>query len=154
MATFHDASLEVDGVNGVQVVHLKGAIDRLLPLCNTQACDGKVNQVEPVNRDYWLNQADEMSSHGLRVLALCRGTLPAGTVKADDKLESKFITGGDIKFTVVGLCCILDPPRPECISAIKEAHGAGVRVAMITGDHKATAVAIGKMLGIIDKKTH
>jgi len=44
----------------------------------------------------------------------------------------------------------MDPPRPECVDAIKEARGAGVRVAMITGDHKATAQAIADMLGILD----
>mmetsp|Transcript_24768 Transcript_24768/g.31756 ORF Transcript_24768/g.31756 Transcript_24768/m.31756 type:complete len:422 (+) Transcript_24768:1-1266(+) len=53
---------------------------------------------------------------------------------------------------MVGLCAIMDPPRPECVQAIKEAHGAGVRVAMITGDHKDTATAIGHMLGIVDEK--
>ena len=46
----------------------------------------------------------------------------------------------------------MDPPRPECVDAIAEAQGAGVRVAMITGDHKDTAIAIGHMLGLVTKK--
>jgi magnesium-transporting ATPase (P-type) len=46
----------------------------------------------------------------------------------------------------------MDPPRPECVDAIKVAHRAGVRVAMITGDHKDTAIAIGEMLGLVDEK--
>merc|ERR1712176_874306 len=54
--------------------------------------------------------------------------------------------------TMVGLCAIQDPPRPECIDAIAEAHRAGVRVAMITGDHKDTAIAIGSTLGLVDEK--
>merc|ERR1712071_95258 len=53
---------------------------------------------------------------------------------------------------MIGLCAIIDPPRPECVDAIKVAHGAGVRVAMITGDHKDTATAIGQMLGLVDEK--
>jgi len=44
----------------------------------------------------------------------------------------------------------MDPPRPECKVAVREAHSAGVRVAMITGDHKDTAIAIGMDLGIVD----
>ena len=47
----------------------------------------------------------------------------------------------------------MDPPRPECIQAVHEAHTAGVRVVMITGDHKDTAIAIGRTLGIVDQ-TH
>ena len=53
---------------------------------------------------------------------------------------------------MVGLCGIQDPPRPECIDAIVTAHNAGVRVAMITGDHKETAIAIGTILGIVDDR--
>ena len=53
---------------------------------------------------------------------------------------------------MIGLCAIVDPPRPECAQAIKEAHGAGVRVAMITGDHKDTALAIGATLVIVSAK--
>jgi magnesium-transporting ATPase (P-type) len=51
---------------------------------------------------------------------------------------------------MVGLCAIVDPPRPECIDAIAEAHGAGIRVTMITGDHRDTALAIGATLGLVD----
>lgn len=50
--------------------------------------------------------------------------------------------------TILGLVAILDPPRPECIQAIAEAHSAGIAVKMITGDHKDTALAIGKALGL------
>jgi len=53
---------------------------------------------------------------------------------------------------MMGLCAIVDPPRPECVQAIKEAHVGGIRVAMITGDHKDTAVAIGHQLGIVSEK--
>jgi magnesium-transporting ATPase (P-type) len=54
---------------------------------------------------------------------------------------------------LLGLIGLLDPPRKEAIAAVKECHGGGVRVTMITGDHKITAAAIAKLLGIGDGKT-
>ena len=54
---------------------------------------------------------------------------------------------------LLGLVGLLDPPRKEAIEAVKECHGGGIRVTMITGDHKITAAAIAKMLGIGDGKT-
>jgi magnesium-transporting ATPase (P-type) len=86
-------------------------------------------------------------------LALCRGSVPKSEVSQDEQLKRDFVDGRDEPWlTMVGLCAIMDPPRPECVDAIKEAHGAGVRVAMITGDHKDTAIAIGHMLGLVDEQ--
>lgn len=53
--------------------------------------------------------------------------------------------------TLTCLVAILDPPRPECIQSIKEAHAAGVMVKMITGDHRETALAIGRALGLAEE---
>jgi len=75
------------------------------------------------------------------------------SVAQGEQLGPEFINGRDDPWlTMVGLCAIMDPPRPECIQAITEAHGAGVRVVMITGDHKDTALAIGSMLGLVDEE--
>jgi len=52
---------------------------------------------------------------------------------------------------MIGLCGIIDPPCPECIKAISEAYMAGVRVAMITGEHKDTALVIGRMLNLVNE---
>eukprot|EP00514_Thraustochytrium_sp_LLF1b_P000810 CAMPEP_0184514712 /NCGR_PEP_ID=MMETSP0198_2-20121128/4110_1 /TAXON_ID=1112570 /ORGANISM="Thraustochytrium sp., Strain LLF1b" /LENGTH=1132 /DNA_ID=CAMNT_0026904921 /DNA_START=64 /DNA_END=3462 /DNA_ORIENTATION=- len=154
MASVHDAIQEVDGHSGDLTVHIKGAVDRLIPLCKDQAVGGAISPdaVEPVNADYWLQQAEAMSGYGLRVLCLCRASLPAGSVEKDQALGPEFVRDREPFMTVVGLACILDPPRPECVQSIKEAHTAHVRVAMITGDHKATALAIGEMLGIVSKE--
>jgi magnesium-transporting ATPase (P-type) len=75
-------------------------------------------------------------------------------VKPGDQLGAEFINSRPEKqwLTMVGLCAIQDPPRPECIDAITTAHKAGVRVVMITGDHKDTAIAIGSTLGLVDEK--
>ena len=155
MATVHDPMPDVDGDEyaGQYVIHVKGAPDRMLKLCATQAKAGQMGETEPVNRPYWTEQITTLSSHGLRVLALCRSTIDKSSIQKGEQLGPDFVNGREEPWlTLVGLCAIQDPPRPECIDAIKEAHGAGVRVAMITGDHKDTALAIGHTLGLVDEK--
>jgi magnesium-transporting ATPase (P-type) len=152
MATIHKPVTEVDGdgYDGKYVVHVKGAPDRMVPLCKYQAKGGVVGENEPMNSAYWIEQIAILSSHGLRVLALCRGSIPTSEVKEGDQLGPEFVNErGEPWLTMMGLCAIVDPPRPECVQAIKEAHVGGIRVAMITGDHKDTAVAIGHQLGIV-----
>jgi magnesium-transporting ATPase (P-type) len=153
MATIHEPShLDGEGMEKKLVVHAKGAPDRMISFCSHQAKGGHIGEIEPVNTEYWLEQIAILGSHGLRVLALCRGTIAESSISATEQLGPEFVSGRGQWLTIVGLCAIMDPPRPECVSAIKEAHSAGVRVAMITGDHKDTALAIGGMLGIVDKK--
>jgi magnesium-transporting ATPase (P-type) len=138
------------------IVHVKGAPDRILPFCSHQAKGGsiKMEDLEPVDKNYWIELIAILSSHGLRVLALCRGTVPRGSVNEGQAFGPDFVQDrGGPWLSIVGLCAIMDPPRPECVQAVAEAHGAGVRVVMITGDHKDTALAIGTILGVVDK-TH
>lgn len=155
MATVHESNPANDGADMTDklIVHVKGAPDRMIPLCKYQAKEGKIGELEPIDQDYWITQIAVLSSHGLRVLALTRGALNKGDVKPGEQLGPEFVNGrGGPWLTIVGLCAIQDPPRPECVQAIAEAHVAGVRVAMITGDHKDTALAIGAQLGLVDKK--
>jgi magnesium-transporting ATPase (P-type) len=157
MATVHEPLDENDGpgFGGKYIVHVKGAPDRMVKLCSKQAKAGMVgdNYAEPINMAYWMEQIAILSSHGLRVLAICRGSVSKDSIKPGDQLKAEFISGRDEAWlTIVGLCAIMDPPRPECVQAIREAHGAGVRVAMITGDHKDTALAIGSQLGLVSEK--
>lgn len=156
MATIHDPVEAVDGpgFDGEYVVHVKGAPDRMVAMCSHQAKGGmmgKENQ-EPIDKEYWTNQISILSSYGLRVLALCRGTVPKDSVKKGEQLKPEFVKGKGEWLTITGLCAIMDPPRPECVSAIDTAKKAGIRVVMITGDHKDTALAIGEMLGLVDEK--
>ena len=117
---------------------------------STQSGFTAQNKVEDLDAAYWTEQIEILSSHGLRELALTRGTVDASGIKLGQQLKPEFVNGPWL--TMVGLCAIQDPPRPECVQAIQEAHGAGVRVITITGDHKDTAVAIGHSLGIVDEK--
>ena len=152
MATVHASRPENDGdgMENVDIVHAKGAPDRMIPLCKNQAKAGMLSETEEVDRAYWIEQIAILSSHGLRVLALTRGTIPKDSVPQNEQLGPEFVNGKGPWLTIVGLCAIIDPPRPECVDAVAEAKGAGVRVAMITGDHKDTALAIGAMLGLVD----
>merc|ERR1719491_75946 len=146
MATVHE---HVNGGDDLQV-YVKGAPDRMVKVCKNQAKAGG-DETEPLQEDYWMTQIQILSSHGLRVLALCKATVPRSELESDS-LDRDFVDGKEPWLTMVGLCAIMDPPRPECVDAIIEAKGAGVRVVMITGDHKDTAQAIGLMLGIVDEK--
>ena len=157
MATVHSPVAENDTEDYMDklIVHAKGAPDRMIPLCKYQAKSGsfKEEDLEPCDKDYYIEQIAILSSHGLRVLALTRGTLGKHEVSQGQQLGPEFVQErGEPWLTIVGLCAIMDPPRPECVEAIRIAHGAGVRVAMITGDHRDTALAIGGMLGLVDKE--
>ncbi len=154
MVTIHEDDMDPDNY----AVFVKGAPDRMVKLCSFQARGGITSREarESCDVNYWIDQIAILSSHGLRVLALCKANVPKASIVPGEKLGADFITCHNGRheepwLTIVCLCAIMDPPRPECIQAIAEAKGAGVRVAMITGDHKDTAIAIGSMLGIIDE---
>ena len=156
MCTVHEPVLENDGEDYMNdlVVHVKGAPDRLIPLCKYQAKCGSFKQedLEPCDNKFWIEQIAVLSSHGLRVLALTRGSLSKDSVNHGDQLKPGFVQDREPWLTIVGLCAIVDPPRPECVRTIAEAHRAGIRVAMITGDHEDTALAIGSVLGLVDNQ--
>ncbi len=127
---------------GHRVILAKGAPDRLLDRSTTQlsASGGQ----EPLNREWWDAEIDRLSAQGLRVLAAA--TRPATT---DEELDHEALTG----LVFLGLTGIVDPPRPEAITAIATCHTAGIKVTMITGDHAGTATAISREMGIFDDAT-
>ncbi|WP_027577961.1 HAD-IC family P-type ATPase [Bradyrhizobium sp. Ai1a-2] len=139
MATLHKAA------SGEQVLLVKGAPEVILEHCDRQQmADG---QPGTLDREHFLKQSDRLAAQGERVLALA--WLENPNVKAGS------LTAADLPRTLIllGLIGLLDPPRKEAIDAVKECHGGGIRVTMITGDHKITAAAIAKMLGLGDGKT-
>lgn len=129
-----------DGSDGgvVRVIHAAGAPDRLMDRSTHERNpDG---ELVPLNREAWEEKLEALTDQGLRVLAAA--SKPAGDL---DDLEREHLDTG---LTFLGLVGIVDPPRPEVMDAIKEAHAAGIRVKMITGDHKGTATAIARELTI------
>lgn len=142
----HKFSATLDDVpteQGVErIVHVAGAPDRLLDRSDFER-DPNGNRVR-VNREAWEAQIETLTDQGLRVLAAA--SLP-GEGRSDLSREDL-----DSGLTFLGLVGIVDPPRPEVMDAIVEAHTAGIRVKMITGDHKGTATAIARELHIAPKE--
>ena len=139
MATLHKAAA------GQQFLLVKGAPEVIFDHCERQATAG--GQAAPIDRDHFERASDELAAQGERVLALAW-------------LEDPGLTAGNLgpadlpkNLVLLGLIGLLDPPRTEAIEAVKECHAGGIRVTMITGDHKITAAAIAKMLGIGDGRT-
>ena len=121
-------------------VHTKGALDNLLKICSTALVNGKVVPLTDEMKATYLKVTEEMSDHALRVLG------------AAYKDTERILEPGEMEtdLTLLGLVGMIDPPRLEVKDSIAEAHKAGITTIMITGDHKNTAVAIAKELGIAD----
>ena len=139
MATLHQPT------DGGEVLFVKGAPEVILDHCDRQQIAG--GQAASLDRAYFMQAADQLAAQGERVLALAWLDNP--------DVEAGSLGPANLPKTLVllGLIGLLDPPRKEAIDAVKECHGGGIRVTMITGDHKITAAAIAKMLGIGDGKT-
>ena len=124
------------------VQYTKGAPDALLSRCTHYAEDGKILPMTDAKRREILNSNKAMADRALRVLAVAkRDWAEKPENNAPEYLER------DLVF--LGLTGMIDPIRPEVKAAIAECRGAGIRAVMITGDHRDTAVAIAKELGII-----
>jgi magnesium-transporting ATPase (P-type) len=139
MATLHKSA------DGKEILLAKGAPEVILDHCDRQQTAN--GQAQSLDRELFMKASDGLAAQGERVLAL--SWLESPGVKAGG------LGPADLPRTMVllGLVGLLDPPRKEAIEAVKECHGGGIRVTMITGDHKITAAAIGKMLGIGDGQT-
>jgi Ca2+-transporting ATPase len=127
------------GPDGREVAHTKGSADVLLPLCTMEACvDGTV-ALDEAGRQAILHEAERMSSAALRVLAIARRELRDG-MPEESMVEERL--------TFLGLVGMIDPPRVGVKEAVQACADAFVRAVMITGDHKLTAVAIARELGL------
>ena len=128
--------------DGTLVQYTKGAPDELLRRCTRILTADGVKDLTDAARNDVLKNNKSMADRALRVLAAAYKDL---TVEPSD--YSSDVMEQDLIF--IGLCGMIDPVRPEVVGAIKACTTAGVRPIMITGDHKDTAVAIAKELGII-----
>lgn len=121
-------------------VHTKGATDNLIRISDRALINGEIVPMTDEIRDNFLKAAEDMSDQALRVLGAAYKVVDH--VIDPDEMEEGLI--------FLGLVGMIDPPRLEVKDSIALAKRAGIRTIMITGDHKNTAVAIAKELGIAD----
>ncbi len=136
MSTIHE-------IDGKYFQYTKGALDVMLNLCTSYLDSDGIKKMDEAKKEEIMKTNKLFASKALRVLC--------AAYKEYDKLP-EFADPSDIEngLTFIGVVGMIDPCRPEVYAAIKECKEAGVRVVMITGDHKDTAIAIGKDLGIIE----
>lgn len=126
-------------IHTVPTIFVKGAIDVLLKRCINIRFGDEVRPLTEQDRKNILAQNNYFSENGLRVLAFAYK-------ESDEELSAD--TEKDLTF--IGLVSEMDPPREESVAAVARAKEAGIRTVMITGDHKVTAVAIAKKIGIFN----
>ena len=129
MATLHE-----NPATGDHLVVVKGAVEDLLGL----------SSADERQRASALAATDRFGARALRVMAFAWITVPAGFSLSLASLR-------DLELDFLGLQAMIDPPRPEAITAIAACHTAGIDVKMITGDHQRTAEAIAKQIGLSTK---
>jgi magnesium-transporting ATPase (P-type) len=133
MATVHA------GPGGGRTV-VKGAPEALLPLCSSARAGHATRALDEGGRRALLAASDRMAAGALRVLAFAEGA-----PLAPDDLGLEALDG---RLTLLGLVGQVDPPRPEAREAVARCRSAGIRPIMITGDHRATGLAVARALGM------
>ena len=134
MTTIHQMT------DGKRMAFMKGAPEVVLQKCSHILDDGGVRELKETERDQILKVNEEMAQAALRVLGLAYRDCPDAIECTEEYLEHHLV--------FVGLSGMMDPPREEAIEATKVCKQVGIKPIMITGDHKLTAVAIAKEIGI------
>ncbi|MDI9522903.1 MAG: cation-translocating P-type ATPase [Bacteroidota bacterium] len=127
--------------NGRYRVHVKGGLDEVLAVTTRVLQGGEAHAITPGDRAAIEAANLRMAESALRVLAVAYSDI-------DTLPESMEVDSVERGLTFVGLLGMIDPPRPEAIEAVEKCRTAGIRPVMITGDHKATAIAIASGIGI------
>jgi len=133
-------SASLSKVNEGECAFVKGALERLLPMCTTMATPSEDVTIE---HDLIEQQAHSLARGGYRVLALAAGVIEQspGEIFTEEHLQG---------LTLIGLVGIIDPLRTEAKAAVAACRQAGIEVAMVTGDHPITAFAIAQELGMVE----
>lgn len=129
--------------NGKYIVYTKGGVDELLSICNSYILEGDIKQDLEEYKEIIRKNNEDMAQNALRVLAMAYKVL-------DHKPEGEEIKELESNLTYIGMVGMIDPPRLEAKAAVEECKSAGIKTVMITGDHKITAIAIAKSLGILE----
>ena len=134
----------INSIEGKRIAYMKGAPEMVLQRCNRLLLDGKVQAFSKESQITHFKVIETFALQALRNLAFAYKELPSGTEEFKEEMEEGFI--------FVGIMSMIDPPRPEVKDAIAICKNAGIRVVMITGDHKLTAIAVGKELKMLEEK--
>jgi Ca2+-transporting ATPase len=137
-------SVVVRRADGGRGLETKGATEAVLPRCVAELRNGAIVPLTEERRRAILAAATAMADRALRVLSLACRDLPA-----DEPLDGS-PDDRERALVHVGLVGMIDPPRDEARTAVRTCRSAGIRPVMITGDHPATALAIGRELGLVD----
>lgn len=133
----------VNNIHGNVYLFTKGAPDVVFSRCKNALVDGDLVAINEDIINTYKEKNEEFSNKALRVLAFAIKDVP------DDNFVPTL--DDEVDMTLVGLMAMIDPPREEVYDAVKEARDAGIKTVMITGDHKTTAAAIAKDIGIMSE---
>ncbi|MDV4191321.1 cation-translocating P-type ATPase [Lactococcus lactis subsp. lactis] len=133
----------INDFEGQKTIFVKGGPDVLFNRCNQVFLDGKVQEFTPELKEKFQAQNEAFSQKALRVLAYAYKPV------SDDKTELTLTDENDL--ILIGLSAMIDPPREAVYDSIAEAKKAGIKTIMITGDHKTTAQAIAKDIGLMNE---
>lgn len=133
----------VNSINGNAIMFTKGAPDVVFTRSNTVLNNGEVEEMTEEIKNEYRKVNEDFSNRALRVLAFAVKDVP----------DENFVPclEDETEMTLVGLMAMIDPPREQVYDAVKEATGAGIKTVMITGDHKTTASAIAREIGIMSE---
>ena len=135
----------VNKVGDKYIVYTKGGVDELLKRCTSYEINGEIRKDLDNYAQTIRNKNEEMAKEALRVLACGYKEINHVPTKQEmETIESELI--------FVGMVGMIDPPREEAKKAVEKCKKAGIKTVMITGDHKITATAIAKKLGILNKE--
>lgn len=134
--------MDTNQTSGHYRVNIKGAMDRVLPLCTHVLDNGKEVAITEAHKAAFIEASTAMGEKALRVLA-------AAYKNVDEAIDPKEM---ERNLVFVGIVGMMDPPRVEVKDSIAEAKGAGITAVMITGDHPDTAFAIAKQLDMASER--
>ncbi|MFX1294562.1 MAG: cation-translocating P-type ATPase, partial [Promethearchaeota archaeon] len=136
MSTIHSTP------NNERYVYTKGALERILDISTHIQIGNEIRPITEEDKEIYTVMNEELTNYALRVLAMAYKKLSEKNIKFTmENVESNLI--------LTGMQAMIDPPRKEVKDALEECRQAGIKIAMITGDHKLTAIAIAKELGLM-----
>ena len=136
----------VNKVNDKYIVYTKGGVDELLNRCINYVENSEIKSDLEVYKKIISINNENMAKEALRVLAF-------GYKELDHKPNKEELENLESDLTYIGMVGMIDPPRVEAKDAVKKCKTAGIKPVMITGDHKITAIAIAKELGILNNES-